>query len=204
MNLGEKIREARKRAGFSKQKDFARHLQIEQNTLSRYEAGAHPPKPELLRRIAKACGVTIGYLYGETGRGLGVSESVSPYRTIPIVGAASALEGGELIIEWNQEEFAGEVLIKASERYIEVKGDSLAPVAVDGQKVMFDNERPPKNGDLCVAIIRKGPHRGMTLIKRYWEEKDLVLLGPVSHTGRPIAVKKIDGEFYLVTGVRFV
>lgn len=122
---------------------------------------------------------------------------------IPLVGAASAKEDGESRVEWNHEEFKGEINLKGDLRAIRVRGDSLAPVALNGQVVIYDMDRRPKKGDLCVAVLTKGRRKGETFIKRYFEEGDTVVLAPCWHTGEAVTVKKGEGEFYLVIGVWF-
>jgi SOS-response transcriptional repressor LexA len=122
---------------------------------------------------------------------------------IPLVGAASAKENGEARVEWNHEEFKGEISLKGGLRAIRVKGESLAPIALDGQVVIYDMERRPKKGDICVALVTKGRRKGETFIKRYFEEGDTVVLAPCWHTGEAITVKKGEADFYLVVGVWF-
>lgn len=57
------IKEARQRAGIA-QKELAAMLDISPATLSGYESGAHDPKPDMLFRIARLCGVTVNDLLG--------------------------------------------------------------------------------------------------------------------------------------------
>jgi len=123
---------------------------------------------------------------------------------IPVVGAASAKENGEAQVEWDHEEFKAEVLLKGSLRAIRVRGDSLAPIALDGQIVIYDADRQPKKGDICVALVTKGRRKDETFIKRYFEDGDTVVLSPCWHTGEAVMVKKAEGEFYLVVGVWFL
>ncbi len=58
-----RIKEARQRAGLL-QKNMAKELGIDPSTLHGYESGKHTPTPQMLRRIADICGVTVDYLVG--------------------------------------------------------------------------------------------------------------------------------------------
>lgn len=57
------IREARENAGYS-QKELAKIIGVAQNTFHGYESGKHDPKPDLLIKIAQACGTTVDFLLG--------------------------------------------------------------------------------------------------------------------------------------------
>jgi SOS-response transcriptional repressor LexA len=122
---------------------------------------------------------------------------------IPVVGAASAKEDGEPHVEWEHQEFASEARLKGNLHAIRVRGDSLAPIALNGQLVIYDQDRQPKKGDLCVAVMAKGKHKGETFIKRYFEEGDTVVLAPCWHSGEALTAKKDEAQFYLVIGVWF-
>lgn len=61
-----RIRQAREKAGYS-QKELAAKVGVAQNTFHGYESGKHLPKPEVLGKIAAACGVTADYLLGRDG-----------------------------------------------------------------------------------------------------------------------------------------
>lgn len=64
MTIGQRIREARDRAGWT-QREAAERAGIPQPCWSRYEAGHVEPRLPMLRRIAKAAGTTVAELIGE-------------------------------------------------------------------------------------------------------------------------------------------
>jgi transcriptional regulator with XRE-family HTH domain len=65
MTLGQKIRELRQNRGMS-QEQLAEISEIKQATVSRVETGqVRDVKGEVLYKLAKAIGVTVGYLAGE-------------------------------------------------------------------------------------------------------------------------------------------
>lgn len=65
MEIGERIREARKKCGLT-QKQLAEKLNISYQQIGQYEKGTRRPKSENLQKIADALGVNIDYLYGKT------------------------------------------------------------------------------------------------------------------------------------------
>lgn len=65
MEIGERIRETRKRCGLT-QKQLAEKLNISYQQIGQYEKGTRRPKSENLQKIADALGVNIDYLCGKT------------------------------------------------------------------------------------------------------------------------------------------
>lgn len=63
MNLAQKIKQARERAGMT-QKEAACSMGISQQAYSQYESGRRTPKPETLKRIADAFGIQFSELFG--------------------------------------------------------------------------------------------------------------------------------------------
>lgn len=64
MTTGEKIKQARKRAGLT-QKDLAARLDTSQSYIAQYEAGTRKPKIETLRKIADAIDFPLFELIGD-------------------------------------------------------------------------------------------------------------------------------------------
>lgn len=65
MKIGERIKELRESKGM-KRPALAAMIGVEPNTLYRYETGAFGIKDDIKDRIAKALGVTVAFLMGET------------------------------------------------------------------------------------------------------------------------------------------
>ena len=61
MTIGEAIKQARKRAGYKKQKDFAEALGISPSHLCRIERDEFPPNAENMQRIADILGKEWDY-----------------------------------------------------------------------------------------------------------------------------------------------
>lgn len=61
MNLHERIRDARKAAGYTSQMAFADALPVAKRTVERWETGANQPSVSQLRRIADRTGYPIEF-----------------------------------------------------------------------------------------------------------------------------------------------
>lgn len=59
------IKEARIQAGLS-QKELAKIIGVAPSTFNGYESGNHDPKSEFLKKIAKACNVSVDFLLGHS------------------------------------------------------------------------------------------------------------------------------------------
>jgi transcriptional regulator with XRE-family HTH domain len=67
MNVGEQIREARKRYGMN-QGELAEKISVSLDTVSRWETGKRMPRAEDLAKLALVLGVSVAYLMGETSK----------------------------------------------------------------------------------------------------------------------------------------
>lgn len=65
--IGERIAKARKNAGYSDQKAFAKAIEVGARTLADYETNNSEPKATTLRLIAENCNISIDWLL--TGKG---------------------------------------------------------------------------------------------------------------------------------------
>ena len=80
-----RVRQARKRADFTLEQ-LAHKIGVETTTLSRYERGTRALKLEMLERVAKALGVSIGSLVDD-GKPVGTAvpdeeDLLTAYRTL--------------------------------------------------------------------------------------------------------------------------
>lgn len=91
-----RIKEARERAGYS-QKELAQIIGVAQNTFHGYESGKHDPKSDLLKKIAKACGVSVDFLLGVDP--IGTKKSPSEAEAASGEGRISIEESNRLLID---------------------------------------------------------------------------------------------------------
>ena len=61
MNLGEKIKECRKQAGFS-QEQLAERLNVSRQAITKWETDAGLPDTENLKELSRIFGISIDYL----------------------------------------------------------------------------------------------------------------------------------------------
>jgi transcriptional regulator with XRE-family HTH domain len=162
MMLGNRIRELRRKLGYS-QEELAKMAGCSRQYIQAIEAdNVVLPRRELLNSLARWLGTSTedllraaGYIpQGGTPRPLDAVlkelEVIQPM-AIPIFDQeASAGEGMEVseYAYWSPPKVAGRNI-----RGIKVKGDCLAPRVEDGDVVFFDTDATPENGKLVIALM---------------------------------------------------
>lgn len=90
---------------------------------------------------------------------------------VPVVGRASA--SGDANVIWDPVEPPEWAELPAGVRCVEVRGDSMRPLAWPGQKLLVAQlEAEPKDGDLVVAELADGRQ----VFKRWWASRDRIVL----------------------------
>lgn len=161
MELPEKIKEARKKAGLS-QKDLAQKLDMNLRTYGSYERGERDVSTAILLKICKTLNISSDYL-------LGRSESEEPepidsnatllpqdnVHMIPIYESVSAGFGSyanDFIVGYmplyivNEEEARNTMCIVVS-------GDSMYPKIENGDKIQVLRQDWAEDGQVVVALI---------------------------------------------------
>ena len=151
--LADKIRAIRSAAGMN-QTEFADAVGATQSTVTRWERGAMPGG-EMLKAIADFANTTVERLMGNEDL------SAVPAKSLPVVGYVGA---GALVNPYD--DFAkGDGLayverppfVKGQAVAVEVKGDSLLPVAEDGWRLVYVGEQTLDEGQvlnrLCVVKL---------------------------------------------------
>jgi phage repressor protein C with HTH and peptisase S24 domain len=164
IQLSTKIRLLRKKLGL-KQPEFADRVGVSQGTVSRWESGAAPTHDHLLA-LAKLDGISLDeFLLGAVGRPAG--EQGPP---IPVVGYVGAGASVYPIDDEDQASGFGTIerppFITGEAIAVEVRGDSLVPVAEDGWKLIYTGEQEVFEDEvlnkLCVVALADG----RVLVKR--------------------------------------
>lgn len=93
MTTGEKIKQARKKAGLT-QKELSAALGVTESFISQYESGKRRPKLTTLGKIAKALGTTVYEMIGPDWSGIDMSDAFTPEaeakkEPAPIAGSGS-------------------------------------------------------------------------------------------------------------------
>jgi transcriptional regulator with XRE-family HTH domain len=162
IQLSTKIQLLRKKLGLT-QPEFADLVGVSQGTVSRWEKGA-APSHQHLARMAELDAVTLDeFLLGALGR---VGEPGPP---IPVVGFVGA---GASVYPIDDESSMGfstverPPFITGEAIAVEVRGDSLVPVAEDGWKLIYTGQQTVLEEEvlnkLCVVALADG----RVLVKR--------------------------------------
>lgn len=161
-NLSGKIRAIRKAAGLT-QTEFAERLGTTQSTVTRWEKGSEP-SAELLARIADYANTTMDRLLGTDDL------SGTPTDQIPVVGYVGA---GAAVIPFDDypkgdglDHVDRPPFVKGQAVAVEVRGDSLLPVAEDGWRLIYTGNQTVIEDEvlnkLCVVQLADG----RVLVKR--------------------------------------
>ena len=112
-----------------------------------------------------------------------------PAILLPLLGLIAAGQPIEAVENRDAFSVPVEMGVTDSSYVLKVKGDSMIEDGIfDGDYVIVEREKQPKNGDVVVAII---DDNGATL-KRFYKEKDRVRLQPANATMKPFFVKDLD------------
>ncbi|MBI3627040.1 transcriptional repressor LexA [Candidatus Uhrbacteria bacterium] len=113
----------------------------------------------------------------------------APAIALPMLGLIAAGKPIEAIE--NREDMSVPVDLGASETayVLKVKGDSMIEDGIfDGDMVVVEKEKQPRNGDVVVAILEGDS----ATLKRFYKEKDRVRLQPANSTMKPIFAKEVE------------
>lgn len=168
-----RIKSLRNQRGM-KQSDLASRLNVQQGTISNWETGKTEPDLASLTKMATIFEVTADYILGRSSP---VQEIPAGIR-IPVLGSVPAgipLEAIEDIIDW--EELPPSMAAGGKDYFaLEVKGDSMYPAFLEGDRVIIQKTDVCNSGDICVVRvngdeatlkeIRIGKDRSLSLIPR--------------------------------------
>jgi repressor LexA len=139
-----------------------------------------------------------GYLKREPNRSRGVSltQSSGQLRTIPLYGAISA--GGPLLIEEDVEDYITlpERWTKGEEVFLlRVRGESMSPFIIPGDQVIVRRQQGIPEGEIGVFRLDNE-----VTLKRYYQNKDQVILRGDNPEMKPLTVKKADMPTFSILG----
>ena len=179
---GDRIKSLREGLNLT-QFQFGAKVDISQGRLSEIENHIRPVRVEELLRISAEYGVPTEWLWGGGDENGAHSVEVE----YPIVGhvAADSSEGAE--VEF-YDDVAGQetITFPSTLAFLTVSGDSMAPIALDGQLVAYDTSQrievdvgvAPTERSLVVVRSRKGSY-----FKRvFWTEQGRLMLISVNNT----------------------
>lgn len=108
------------------------------------------PRPDTLVALAKAADVTVDEL-------LGLAAPERPgVRPVQVMGVANAVDARGGIVRDDHGAYRQSIALPEGAHLVRVCGDSMVPIALDGQAVWVVDAKPG-DGDLAVIEPRDGP-----------------------------------------------
>ncbi|MBR6619367.1 MAG: helix-turn-helix domain-containing protein [Clostridia bacterium] len=176
----------------------AKELSLPYTTYVNYEKGVREPSSEILIKIANYFGVSVDYLIGRSEMKNGYAfEHYSPQIaqdtiTFPVIGDIAAGFDKIAVESWSGE------TIEVPASYLKgrnkddflvlaVKGDSMYPFYLDGDKVLILKQSTvANNGDIAAVIY---DDECATLKKVELISNDYIKLVPINPLYQPIEIK---------------
>lgn len=155
MSFAEKLKEARKKAGFTQVK-LASLLNVSQAAIAGWESGNRTPDVDIIANISMILGVSSDYLLGVNREDSNISAVMDDsFRMIPVFESVSAGFGAladDHIVDFMPFRIVSD--IEAHETIaIRVKGDSMYPKIEDGDIIQVHKQDTVDNGDIAVILI---------------------------------------------------
>lgn len=177
MKLHEVLRHYRTERGLTQQ-DVADRLGVAKSTYSGYETGRRQPGVEEIKALSKIFGVSGDAIIGNgTESDLFDMRPVPPQGMLPVIGLASCGKGviaSEDILEYVAADASH---CNDEHYYLEITGDSMAPVFSDGDLVLVHRQTSVDSGDVGVFIV-DGEEGYIKKVKYDAENIDLISYNP--------------------------
>lgn len=175
---GYRIADARIAKGLS-QSELGKLVGTTQQQIARYESGENDVKSSVLVKISSALGVTISYLLGMDGDERIARAVRTSSRSVPIVGCVPA--GSELEAIEQTDRFHplpdGVYDPDADLVWLEVSGNSMNRILLDGTLVLIDRGAEVRNGDVAAVFVNGDD----VTIKRVYMDGESITLHPESY-----------------------
>lgn len=139
------LKKLRKSSGYT-QAQLAKKIGVATSTVGMWESGSRRPDYDTLKVIAKALGVSMGYLLGE-------ENAPSSATLIPVVASVRAGFDGGILEEHLGLEPAFGIANAEEYRYVRVQGDSMLPQIEEGDLALVHLQSDVESGDLAVVIV---------------------------------------------------
>ena len=148
-----RLKELREKNGKSKV-DAARELGINYSTYCNYESGIREPNSELLKSIAKHYGVSVDYILGLSEDSI---ETITEYVDFNIIGSIAAGYGALAAQDYTGEIESIPVSMlrgRSKDDYyvLRVKGDSMYPSFINGDRVLVNRCSSVDSGTVAVVL----------------------------------------------------
>ncbi len=189
-SIGIRIKRAREMRGMS-QLGLAKQIGVPFQRVSEWERGVVSPSARYLRAIADALSVSLDWLLSgvgpvelpQKGEGRFALSAVPVYGTVPAGPPYDPGDPGVIDVMAVPAEYSGRDVFG-----LVVKGDSMAPTLVDGDRVLVARDIKPKDGMVVVARLNGGEYT----IKRMRSQGNLLILSPDNPNFQPIIISPED------------
>ncbi len=231
-HFGRTLYEVRRRLGMT-QGQVGRLADVAVSMISRYEKGIHEPDfgtaallttaigqidekagEELISAISEEMGSNlarrvIGKALGEIGAAVQALEgnpesNISSNVGAGLIACTTRVSGDpDTKIEWEEEIPDDPVHFRKDVRAARVVGNSMDPIARDGQRVLYSLEAKIRDGDL---VIVRPPHSYRRMFKRFHKAPDEhAVFESLNHNRPPLFYKmeELEGRMWKVVGVVF-
>lgn len=196
MNIGEKIRWLRDSKGI-KRSWLAKNTELTINYIYKIEKGLVNPSKKALKRIASALGVPLEYLLQEENIQVPKDGTLveKPLRAIPIYGRIAA---GSPRVKFDDIPIEGYLYLPDVPKDVfalKVSGDSMIGAGIEHGDIVivYPPYYEPLNGKIVVARIDGSEFT----LKRYYKEKDRIVLNPANGNYKPIVFSLEEAEYRL-------
>lgn len=203
--FSEVLRNLRKENNLT-QDELANKLDISKSAISMYENGNRTPDFETLELIADFFNVNLSYLIGEEQK-YGLSHPTITADTVkfPVIGSIAAGYNEIAVENWSGETVEIPLSYlkgRKKEEYfvLSVKGDSMYPLYMDGDKVLILRQTTLNHSGEIGAVLYEGDNATLKKVE-YVEGEDWIRLVPVNPEYKPKLIENSDLEQCRVLGI---
>lgn len=203
--FSEVLRNLRKENNLT-QDELATKLDISKSAISMYENGNRTPDFETLELIADFFNVNLSYLIGEEQKyGLSHPTITSDTVTFPVVGSIAAGYNELAVENWSGETVEIPLAYlkgRKKEEYfvLSIKGDSMYPLYMDGDKVLILRQSTLNYSGEIGAVLYEGENATLKKVEYVYGE-DWMRLVPINPEFKPKLIENSDLEQCRILGI---
>ncbi len=203
--FSEILRNLRKKEQLT-QDELADKLKISKSAISMYENGNRTPDFETLEAIADFFNVNLSYLIGEEQKyKLRHPNLTFETVTFPVIGSIAAGYDEIAVENWSGETVEIPLSYlkgRKKEEYfvLSVKGDSMYPLYMDGDKVLILRQSTLNHSGEIGAVLYEGENATLKKVE-YVDGEDWMKLVPVNPEYKPKEIKNSDLEQCRILGI---
>ena len=177
--FGDRIREARKAAGFT-QRQLADRIDVSNTSISNWENSFSMPDPDTIQHLCWALNVQPNYFFGAESSTIPGIIPMPEMRKIPLIGSIAC--GAPILADEHIEEYIDIPKHIHAEFALTCKGDSMINARVfDGDIVYIRQQDTVESGEIAAVLID-----GEATLKRVKIYDDHISLEPENPQYRPL------------------